>query len=110
VLPSTQDCCATRETLRGPHTLAAVVLRHRLRARRQDYPWLLRRSEDVDVRRKMIRLAERADADETHHVAHAAVVAPQRDPANRTARDLLTLAAVRRRVHHLQLTLQQFDA
>src|SRR5690242_21758445 len=64
----------------------------------------------MDVRRQAVRFVERANADEAHLIAGAGVVAPQGDPAMRTARDLLALAAVRRRVHDLGRPLEQNHA
>ena len=48
--------------------------------------------------RQTVGLVERADADELHERARARVMAPHRDPAARAARDVLALAACRRRV------------
>ena len=64
----------------------------------------------MDVGRQAVRLVERADAHEAHRVAGAGVVAPQRDAALRAARDLLALAAVRRRVDDVGLAVQQAHA
>jgi len=68
---------------------------------------LLRRGEYVDVRRKPIRLVERADANKPQSIACSGVVAPKGDMAFRTASYFLTLAAVRRRVYDFDFSLQQ---
>jgi hypothetical protein len=61
----------------------------------------------VDVRRKPIRLVKGADANKAQGIACSGVVAPEGDMAVRTASYFLTLAAVRRRVYDLDLSLQQ---
>src|SRR5205814_6172917 len=82
----------------------------RRRARRQHDPGLLGHRVDVDVRRKAVRLFERADADEAHLVAGAAVVAPQCNAALRAAPYLLPDAALRWRVHQLRFAAEQLHA
>ena len=92
-----------------PQRRAAVVLRDGRHAFGQQHPGLLRRREDVDVGRKVVRRVERAHADEAQ-LRIAAVVAPQRDAAGRAARDALALAAVGRRVDEVGRPAQQLHA
>jgi hypothetical protein len=60
----------------------------------------------MDVGWKAVRVIQRTDPDEADSVTGASVVAPDRDAALRTAGNLLALAAVRRRVDDLDLTLE----
>src|SRR2546429_5883863 len=57
----------------------------------------------MDIRRTLGRVVHGADAHKTHGRARPRVVAPNRDLANRTARDALALAAGRRRHDDLRL-------
>src|SRR5438874_2560916 len=82
---------------------------HRASARRDNHPWLLRYRKDMDVRRKSIGVVKRADANEADLVARAAVVAPKRNSTSWAANDLLSLAAVRRRIDHLRRAAQEND-
>jgi hypothetical protein len=59
----------------------------------------------MDVRRQTVRFIERADANEADSVAGSSIVAPNCDAAPRTARDLLALATVGRRVDDLDFSL-----
>src|SRR5258708_283192 len=101
---------APRETRFRPQLRRLVKLGNRGRARRKHHPRLLRRGEDMNVRRQPIGLVERADADKFHSVAGARVMAPDRDVTLRAARDLLSLAAVRRRCDDFDVALEQRDA
>src|ERR1700704_5052393 len=98
---------AALETFLRPMVSAIVILFHRGHSRWEHNPGLLQRGEYVDVRRKPIRLIERADANKAQGIACSGVVAPEGDMALRTARYFLTLAAVRRRVHDFDFALQQ---
>src|SRR5262249_12917934 len=82
------------EALRGPVSVAVVVLFDRGHPRGKDHPRLLRRREDMDIRWQAIRFVEGADANEPHGIAGPGVIAPYRDTAMGTARDLLSLSAV----------------
>ena len=64
----------------------------------------------MNVRRQAVRLIQCSDADKAHRVTCSGVVAPNRDAAVGTARDLLALAAVGRRIDHFDLALQQRHA
>ena len=61
----------------------------------------------MDVGWKAVRVIQRTDPDEADSVTGAGVVAPDRDAALRTAGNVLALAAVRRRVDDLDLTLER---
>src|SRR3546814_3985981 len=93
---------ASREASRWPVDIAVVVLGNRGRPREQDHPGLLRRGEDLDVRRQPLGLVQRADAHEIHPWAGAEVVAQHSDATGGQAPDLLSAAAARRRVEHLR--------
>src|SRR5262249_25035889 len=99
-----------RQALGRPGFWDIVELGHRLGARRQRHPRLLRRRVDVDVGRARIGIIHRADADETDGRAGLRIVAPHRDLAARAARDALTLPARRGRHHDLGLPRDVLDA
>jgi dihydrolipoamide dehydrogenase len=101
---------APLEALLRPILLPVVVLGHCRHPWGDDHPGLLARGEDVDAGRQQIGIVERADANEPHRGARPGVVAPHRDTARRAAKDLLSLAAVRRRVHHFRLALGEDHA
>src|SRR5450755_933571 len=105
-----QQRLSALETLGTPELLAVVILVDGDGARRQNDPRLLRARVDVDVGRQPIRLVQRADTDEAHGVAAAAIVAPDGDAASRAARDLLSGAALRWRHDDLGLTREDDDA
>src|SRR5262245_58873492 len=92
------QCLSTLQRIGWPVLLGGVVLGHRGVAVGDHDPRLLRRCEDVDVGRQMIRLIERAYPHERVHRARAGIVTPYGDATARTARDLLALPARRRRV------------
>jgi hypothetical protein len=64
----------------------------------------------VNVRWEAVGFVKRADTDEANGVTTACVVAPYGDAAPGTARDLLPLAAVGRRIDSLDLTFEQLHA
>src|SRR2546427_10271205 len=107
---SRQQNVTALETFLRPMLRAVVVLFDGGDIRRENDPRLLRRREDVDVGRQAIGLIERAYANKAHRIACAGVIAPQSDMAGWAAGDLLSLAAVRRRVYQFRLALQQDDA
>src|SRR6185437_7549556 len=101
---------AAFETLFWPIAIAIVIVRDRGRAWRQYHPCLLGGLEYMDIGWQAIGFVQRADAHEENQVARSGVIAPECDPASRTADDLLALAAVRGRRHHLGLALEDDDA
>src|SRR5262245_46872429 len=79
-------------------------------ARRQCHPGLLGGCEDVGIRRRTLRrVVHRADAHEPHRSTRAWVIAPDRDLADRAARDALALAARRGRVDDLGFGTEVLD-
>ncbi len=101
---------ASLEARLRPVRVAVVVLVRRGHAGRDHDPRLLRHREDVDVGRQAVGLVERADAHETHRVAGARIVAPDRDAAMRAAADLLSPAALGRRRHHVDFAMGELHA
>src|SRR6185437_14372163 len=82
------------ETVGGPDPAAVVIGLDRARSLRQANPRQLRARIDVDVGLDVPRRIQRADADEAQDVPGAAVIAPQRNLALRTAPDLLPASAL----------------
>jgi hypothetical protein len=105
-----QQRLTTRQTLSGPVLLAIVVLEHRWCSWRQNHPGLFGRSENVYVRRQVVRFVERSDADKSYGRPCARVVAPHGDAAVRAAGDLLALTTLRRCVDNLRLGAEQRDS
>jgi hypothetical protein len=64
----------------------------------------------MDIGRQSIRLIESSYAHKVYGITCSGVVAPKRDPADWTARNLLALAAVRRSVYDFGLSFQQVHA
>jgi hypothetical protein len=104
------QCPHASETLLRPVFVAIVVFSDSGPARRQDHPRLLRYREDMDIRRQAIWVIQRADANEIYNIAGARIVAPQSDMTRRTARDLLSLAAIRGRPYNVWRASQKNNA
>src|ERR1700752_2475568 len=98
-----QQRLTTRQTLSGPVLLAIVVLEHCWCSWRENHPGLFGRSENVYVRRQVVRFVERTDADKSDERPCARVVAPHGNAAVRAAGDLLALTTLRRCVDNLRL-------
>src|SRR5215469_12251134 len=94
------------ETLGRPIRFSIVVFRDGWNVRRKLNPWLLGGSKDVYVGRQVVWRVERAYPNKPDHGARTRIVAPYCNPAFWTARDLLSLAAVRRRIDDLWLRTQ----
>src|SRR5215472_18105827 len=97
-----QQRLTTRQTLSGPVLLAIIVLEHRWCSWRQTHPGLFGCSENVYVRRQLVRFIERTDADKSDGRPCARVVAPDGDAAFRAAGDLLAFTTRRRRIDNLR--------
>lgn len=94
------------ETFLGPMSFTLVIFRDGWNARRKLNPWLLRGSENVYIGRQVIRRVKRADPNEPDDGARTRIVAPYGHLAFLAARNLLSLAAVRRRADDLRLHAQ----
>src|SRR5690349_3528408 len=86
------------DTFSGPMRFTFVIFRDGWNARRKLNPWLLGGRKDVYIGRQMIWRVKRADPNEPDDGARTRIVAPHGHVALWTARDLLSLPAVRRRV------------
>src|SRR5690348_7241657 len=64
----------------------------------------------MDVRRALFRIIHRADTNKAHRGAGLRIITPDRNLADRTARDALALAARGRRQNHLRLRREVLDA
>src|SRR5882672_7742304 len=93
-----------------PYLVHLVKFRDHPLLRAERHPRLLRRRKDMDIRRTQARIVHGADAHEAHGRTSFRIIAPDRDLADRAARDALALAARRRRVDQLGLRLEMFDA
>src|SRR5579863_5676909 len=97
---------AARETFGRPVRFTIVVFRNGWHARRKFNPWLLGSRENMYIRWQMIWRVERSDPDEPDARTRPGVVAPERNPAIRTACDPLALAAIGRRFNNLRRCAQ----
>ena len=104
-----QEFSPTPEAFLRPVFIEIVVLRARRGVRWKNEPWLLRRCEDVDVRRKAIRLEKCSNPDKMNQIACTVVVAPQGDAAGRTTTDLLPSSTLGGRHHRLRRASQHDD-
>ena len=100
--PSLVQGSHARQALSRPQFLRPVILLHNRLAVGGFKPGLFRGSEDVHVRRKLVRIVEAAHAHKTQGRAATRIMAPERHLAGRTAVNLLALSAVRGRVDALR--------
>jgi len=101
---------AASQTFNRPVLLALVVPGYRGSASRNDQPWLLRRSEDVDIGWQVVGFVECADADESNERASTRVMAPHSDATRGATGDLLTVATFGRCEDQLRLRTQHRDS
>src|SRR5258708_19295361 len=100
----------TRQPRGRPVSVSIVIFRDSGRVGWQDNPRLFRCGEDMYVGWQPVGFVQRTDPDEAHGWPGTRVVAPHRDSALGTPRDLLALAARGRRIHEFSFPPDQCDA
>jgi hypothetical protein len=102
--------CKTFKALSRPRFPKVVDLWYSRHTRRDHNPGLLCRGIDMDTRRELVRLIERADSDKADHLTCLVVVAPQCNPTLGAAGNFLAFATVGGRVNNLDVSLEQLYA